>query len=120
MTDRLFVYGSLAPGRPNAHVLAEVPGTWETATVRGALRQQGWGAAIGYPGIVVDEGGGEVAGFVFSSGELGAHWTRLDRFEGEGYVRMLVPAKLETGTVVQAYIYALSGNGLSRSPSGDS
>jgi len=119
MTDRLFVYGTLAPGRPNTHVLAHVPGTWEAATVRGTLRQEGWGAAIGYPGIVVDERGGEVAGFVFSSEELDAHWARLDQFEGEGYVRMLVPAKLENGTFVQAYIYALNGNGVSQGPSGD-
>lgn len=107
MTDRLFVYGSLAPGRPNAHVLAQVPGTWEAATVRGVLRQAGWGAAIGYPGIVVDEHGDEVAGFVFSSEELDAHWARLDQFEGEGYKRVSVSARLEDGSVVQAQVYAL-------------
>ncbi|HEX7804433.1 MAG TPA: gamma-glutamylcyclotransferase family protein [Pseudoxanthomonas sp.] len=107
MTHRLFVYGSLAPGRPNAHVLAQVPGTWEAATVRGVLRQEGWGAAMGYPGIVVDERGEEVAGFVFSSEELDAHWLRLDRFEGEGYQRVPVSARLEDGSVVQAQVYAL-------------
>lgn len=41
MTRRLFVYGTLAPGRPNAHVLAEVPGEWEPATVQGTLLQEG-------------------------------------------------------------------------------
>lgn len=107
MTDRLFVYGSLAPGRANAHVLAEVPGTWEAATVRGTLRHEGWGAAIGYPGIVIDEHGEEVAGFVFCSEELSSHWARLDRFEGEGYQRVPVSARLEDGSVVQAQVYAL-------------
>ena len=107
MTDRLFVYGSLAPGRPNAHALAQVPGTWEAATIRGVLRQEGWGAAIGYPGIVVDEHGEEVAGFVFSSDELDALWARLDQFEGEGYKRVSVSARLEDGSVVQAQVYAL-------------
>jgi hypothetical protein len=34
MTDRLFVYETLAPARPNEHVLAEVPGTWAPATVQ--------------------------------------------------------------------------------------
>lgn len=120
MTDRLFVYGSLAPGRANAHMLAKVPGTWETATVRGTLRHEGWGAAIGYPGIVIDERGDEVAGFVFSSEELSAHWAQLDQFEGEGYVRVLAPAKLGNGTLVQAYVYALSGSGASRGSSDDS
>ena len=47
MIEHLFVYGSLAPGRPNEHVLSEVEGSWETASVTGSLRQEGWGAAIG-------------------------------------------------------------------------
>jgi gamma-glutamylcyclotransferase (GGCT)/AIG2-like uncharacterized protein YtfP len=37
MTNRLFVYGTLAPGRPNEHVFAEIPGRWEAATVKGKL-----------------------------------------------------------------------------------
>jgi gamma-glutamylcyclotransferase (GGCT)/AIG2-like uncharacterized protein YtfP len=120
MTDLLFVYGTLAPGRPNEHVLAEVPGTWQPATVKGTLRQEGWGAAVGYPGIVLDEIGSEVRGFVFSSDELAAHWTRLDEFEGEGYKRVLAPATLEDGTIVHAYIYALRGGDSSLRPSGGS
>ena len=80
MTDRLFVYGTLAPGRPNAHVLADVSGTWEPATVKGPLRQEGWGAAVGCPGIVLDNSGTDVQGFLFSSGELTALWTQLDEF----------------------------------------
>lgn len=108
MTTRLFVYGTLAPGRPNAHVLADVPGTWEKATVRGRLIEQGWGAALGYPGIIPSESGDEVHGFVFSSDELPAYWDRLDAFEGAGYVRVLVPARLDSGTVVDACIYALA------------
>mgnify|MGYP001545166559 FL=1 len=109
MMDRLFVYGTLAPGRPNEHVLADVPGTWESATARGTLLHEGWGAAVGYPGIVLAEGGDEVRGFVFSSPALPAHWARLDEFEGEGYERVLVPATLRDGVTVQAYIYALRG-----------
>lgn len=40
--ERLFVYDTLAPGRPNAHVLAEVGGQWEEGTVRGDLVERGW------------------------------------------------------------------------------
>ena len=108
-TERLFVYGTLAPGRPNAHVLATVPGTWEPATVRGTLHPEGWGAAAGYPGIVLDEHGDEVHGLVFSSDALAAHWQRLDAFEGEGYERVLTSATLADGTRIQAYIYRLGG-----------
>ena len=111
MTHRLFVYGTLAPGRPNEHVLADVPGEWEPATVIGTLLQEGWGAAAGYPGIVLDEHGGEVKGLLFSSESLAEHWARLDEFEGEGYERVLTTVKLEDGTAVDAYIYRLSGSG---------
>ena len=110
MTDRLFVYGTLAPGRPNEHVLVDLAGTWEPATVKGTLLQEGWGAAAGYPGIVLDDQGGDVHGFIFSAEALPAHWARLDAFEGDGYERVVTSAELEDGTVVTAYIYALKRN----------
>ncbi|RDZ28576.1 gamma-glutamylcyclotransferase family protein [Lysobacter silvisoli] len=108
MTDRLFVYGTLAPGRPNAHVLADVPGQWEPAQMRGRLLAEGWGAAAGYPGIVLDESAEPVDGLVFSSPELAAHWARLDEFEGEGYRRVPAVALLHDGRQVEAYVYELS------------
>jgi gamma-glutamylcyclotransferase (GGCT)/AIG2-like uncharacterized protein YtfP len=109
MAQRLFVYGTLAPGRPNEHVLADVPGTWEPATVRGRLLQQGWGAEAGFPGIVMDEGGPDVHGMLFSSEELNEHCERLDHFEGAGYERVLTSAKLHGGATALAYIYVLRG-----------
>jgi gamma-glutamylcyclotransferase (GGCT)/AIG2-like uncharacterized protein YtfP len=112
MTYRLFVYGTLAPGRPNAHVLAEVPGEWEPATVTGRLFREGWGAAAGYPGIVLDEHGEDVEGFLFSSQRLAEHWARLDAFEGVGYERVLTTATRKDGTAVDAYVYRLSPSGL--------
>lgn len=107
MPDRLFVYGTLAPGRPNAHVLAAVAGTWEPATVTGTLHPEGWGAAAGYPGLVLDAGGTEVRGLLFTSEELPAHWARVDAFEGEGYERVTVTARREDGTTVEAFVYAI-------------
>src|SRR6476620_6813311 len=109
MIDRLFVYGTLAPGRPNAHMLADVPGTWEPASVIGTLIPEGWGAAAGYPGIVLGEEGDEVEGWLFSSESLAEHWVRLDEFEGEGYERVLTTAKLSNSTRVEAGVYALRG-----------
>lgn len=111
MSHRLFVYGTLAPGRANAHVLADVPGEWEPATVTGMLLREGWGAAAGYPGIVLDPQGGEVDGSLFSSEKLAEHWARLDEFEGEGYERVVTAVKRRDGTVVDACIYKLSENG---------
>lgn len=112
MTSRLFVYGTLAPGRPNEHILSNVPGKWQPATVTGTLFQEGWGAAIGYPGIVLDEHGAQVEGFLFSSDALAEHWARLDEFEGEGYERVMTLAKLDGGSIVDAYIYSLSENAI--------
>lgn len=109
-TNRLFVYGTLAPGRPNEHVLADIPGEWEPATVIGTLLPEGRGATAGYPGIVLGDEGGEVEGLLFSSENLAEHWGRLDEFEGEGYERVLTTATLKDGRTVEACIYRLRGN----------
>lgn len=107
MIECLFVYGTLAPGRPNEHVLGEVGGSWEAASVTGRLRQEGWGAEMGYPGLDLDEKGEEIAGFLFTSENLSAYWEKLDAFEGSAYERVLTSAKLEDNRAVDAYVYAL-------------
>jgi gamma-glutamylcyclotransferase (GGCT)/AIG2-like uncharacterized protein YtfP len=107
MLNRLFVYGTLAPGRPNEHVLADILGKWEPGTVKGTLLQEGWGAKVGFPGIVLDQDGGEVRGFLFSSDALAEHLPRLDAFEGGGYERVATQVQLDGG-LVDAYIYVLS------------
>jgi len=66
MTRCLFVYGTLGPGRPNEHVLTAIGGTWEEASVKGHLKPHGWGADMGYPGIVLDDAGDDVHGFIFA------------------------------------------------------
>ncbi|MEL6246612.1 MAG: gamma-glutamylcyclotransferase family protein [Cyanobacteria bacterium J06648_16] len=110
MTHPLFVYGTLAPGRPNEHVLAHVVGEWKPATVTGTLLQAGWGAAMGYPGIVLNQDGSKIEGFLFSSKHLAEHWARLDKFEGEGYERVLTTVQLKDGTTTNAYIYTICTN----------
>jgi gamma-glutamylcyclotransferase (GGCT)/AIG2-like uncharacterized protein YtfP len=109
VTEHLFVYGTLAPGRPNEHVMADVRGTWQPATVKGRLLQHGWGAAVGFPGIVLDEDGPEVDGMLLSSGDLGESWERLDDFEGAGYERVQTLVNLRDGRTVVAHIYVLRG-----------
>lgn len=107
MPPRLFVYGTLAPGRENAHLLAPLPGDWQPATVRGTLHPQGWGAALGYPGLVLHDDGDLVAGQVFTSDALDAHWAGLDDFEGDGYARVTTIARLQDGRAVDAWVYGL-------------
>ncbi len=107
MLARIFVYGTLAPGRPNAHILSHLPGSWQKATIRGHLLQAGWGAQQGYPGVVIDPAGETVEGFILSSDALEGEWKRLDEFEGDQYERTATQAQLEDGQVVEAYVYQL-------------
>ena len=105
VSARLFVYGTLAPGRPNERILAGVAGKWETATVCGELVDRGWGAAHGYPALVLQPDGVEVSGYVFTSDALAEHWAALDDFEGPGYERVLTEARIEGGAIVDAWVY---------------
>lgn len=107
--DGLFVYGSLCPGGSNEHILAPLRGTFEAGTVRGRLLQLGWGAAMGYPAIVLDPGGDPVPGYLFRSERLSNAWPELDAFEGEQYQRTPTAVELESGRRVTAFIYALRG-----------
>jgi len=106
--NKLFVYGTLAPGKPNEHVLSGYSGTWVVGSVKGKLYEQGWGAALGFPGLVLDEAAGEVVGQVFSSDELPSLWSMLDEFEGEGYQRVLTSVELVNGDIIEAYVYEIN------------
>ena len=81
---RLATYGTLAPGRVNNHQLADLSGRWLQGTVRGRLVEAGWGADLGYPGLILDPSGPPVEVYVFESPDLPGHWPRLDAFEGTG------------------------------------
>ena len=105
--ERLFVYGTLAPGRPNEHILSDIEGLWEKGIVKGTLHQEGWGADMGYPGISLEIEHEKVNGFLFSSKELFKKWDQLDQFEGEEYKRVITKVRLSNKQVVNAYIYAL-------------
>ena len=94
---RLVAYGTLAPGRPNHHQLNGLNGRWLEGGVRGALVQQGWGAALGYPALILDPDGPTVEVQIFESAELPSHWPRLDDFEGPGYQRVAVPVQTAEG-----------------------
>ncbi|MDO5633941.1 MAG: 4a-hydroxytetrahydrobiopterin dehydratase [Micrococcus sp.] len=106
--EQFAVYGTLAPGRPNAHIMAGLRGAWREGVVHGHLHESGWGAASGYPGIVLDDEGPAVHTFLFTSADLPTHWDRLDAFEGPGYQRTQTAVVLEDGRRVTAWIYALA------------
>ena len=104
---RLATYGTLAPGRANNHQLASLEGHWRTGVVKGELRDAGWGADLGYPGLVLEPSGQEVEVFVFESEDLPNHWDRLDAFEGPGYRRVTATVSTSEGEL-ETSIYVLA------------
>ena len=104
--SRLATYGTLAPGRVNHHQLADLAGHWRPGTVRGRLVEAGWGAAHGYPGLILDPSGEDVEVHLFESADLADHWPRLDAFEGPGYRRVVTQVATEDGAL-EASIYVI-------------
>lgn len=114
LINRLFVYGTLAPGQPNEHIVSGLNGTWLPGSVRGDLKQIGWGANMGYPGLVLNHQGAQIHGLVLSTDKLADFWGELDAFEGEEYQRVITPVVMESGETIEAYVYALSADVLSK------
>ncbi|MEL6128527.1 MAG: gamma-glutamylcyclotransferase [Cyanobacteria bacterium J06636_28] len=105
--ERLFIYGSLQPGGPNEHVLTAIGGDWEPAAIKGKLVEAGWGASMGYPGLVIGEHEDDVHGHVFTSSNLSTQWSHLDEFEGKEYERIVASVTLLSGKQVDAHVYVL-------------
>jgi gamma-glutamylcyclotransferase (GGCT)/AIG2-like uncharacterized protein YtfP len=104
---RLATYGTLAPGRANHHQLVHLKGQWQQGTVRGRLVEAGWGAALGFPGLILDPLGSAVAVHLFESEDLPGHWARLDAFEGAGYRRTATQVYTADGGL-DAWIYVIA------------
>ncbi|MEL0152189.1 MAG: gamma-glutamylcyclotransferase family protein [Halieaceae bacterium] len=111
----LFVYGTLAPGEVNAHVLSALDGSWTRAKVGGVLCDVGWGAAHGFPGMRLlrcasssdDAPSNFVSGLLFESEGLRELWPELDDFEGADYCCELTQAIFEDGTTKPCVVYAV-------------
>ncbi len=103
----LAVYGTLAPGEENEWVLHPLRGQWRAGFVCGQQFKPGsWGGGIEYPGMRWEPEGDHFAVQVFASVNLPNEWERLDEFEGEEYLRILVPVEQGDGAVAIANIYA--------------
>ncbi|MFK7891909.1 MAG: gamma-glutamylcyclotransferase family protein [Granulosicoccus sp.] len=109
--QRLFIYGTLAPGQVNHHVVADIPGDWQRASVRGTVIQLHCGPTEVYPGLIPgsdDELAGTVEGWVFSSEHLHSHWQRLDEFEGDEYERIVICVRIAESEFLEACVYAVN------------
>ena len=99
-TRKLVVYGTLAPGQPNHHVIADIVGSWVDCVVRGSVR-----AKHGLPVFAWNTSGPEIQAQLFVSGDLPQSWSRIDAFEGSAYRRHLIPTKHEGEfTVANVYV----------------
>ncbi len=96
---RLATYGTLGPGRPNDHQLSGLEGRWSIGSVRGDLFEGGWGAAQGFPGLILSPTGAPVTVDIFTSDDLPDHWSRLDAFEGPEYRRVATKVSTPDGVV---------------------
>lgn len=105
--ESLFVYGTLGPGRPNAHILEHIGGTGQEGHVAGSLLNKGWGAEMGYPGIVLDDSGNRVQDFLLISENLHNHWQVLDDIEGAEYERVPVNVMNAECETIKSCIYML-------------
>ena len=104
-SNHFAVYGTLAPGAPNHHVLESLSGEWRDGSVHGDLHERGRGAQQGYPAIRWNPRSGQVPVKLLVSEDLEHHWERLDELEGPEYQRILVPVYMGDQVVAVANIY---------------
>ena len=114
--NALFVYGTLAPGPVNAHVLALLSEAWMEAQISGSLNDAGWGAAHGCQGARLTDNDIDnmtadshptsvVNGVLFESNDLADFWQKLVDFEGIDYRSEVTTARLVTGGYRRCVVY---------------
>jgi hypothetical protein len=98
-SQRLAVYGSLAPDGANACQLAGLDGQWHDGTAKGIIEERD-----GFLEFQWTLRGRSIPVSVLSAPHLEAQFDRLDRFEGPRYRRILVPI-LADGRISVCNIY---------------
>lgn len=109
--NKLIIYGTLAPGKPNHHKISHIQGEWKSAILKGGkLESKGWGADLGFNGFVSTPENEQIdiSCYVLFSDDLSYHWHSLDEFEGDGYRRILAEYELENGLKGFGYIYGIN------------
>jgi len=101
----LFVYGTLAPGQSNHHIMDGMTGDWRPGHTYGHIGKCEWGEYKGFPAFTPDKNGQKITGQIFTSKDLPKHWARLDEFEGIAYKRVIIEAFLEGGQKEFCNIY---------------
>jgi gamma-glutamylcyclotransferase (GGCT)/AIG2-like uncharacterized protein YtfP len=106
LTERLFVYGTLAPGNDAWTVLEPwVVGEAAADAVVGQLYDTG----RGYPGATFGPGPDLVHGAVLVLGEPEFAFAALDRYEGDEYARITVRTRSGIDVATYAWTAPLTG-----------
>jgi gamma-glutamylcyclotransferase (GGCT)/AIG2-like uncharacterized protein YtfP len=103
--ERLVIYGTLAPGRENHHIIADIRGSYRACTVHGRIDR-----VDGLPYFTWAPAAKRLEAQLFSSAELPLKWDYLDRFEGAGYKRRLIPATSDRGLCVASIYLSTAGD----------
>lgn len=103
----LFVYGTLAPGQTNHHLLQPLRGIWQRGWIQGTLYPEGIGQIRGYPVVDLEQPAKRIDGHVLLSEDLPGCWAQLDAYEGPGYQRVRTRVHLDDETSIEAWVYAL-------------
>lgn len=101
---QLVVYGTLAPGNVNHHIISDIRGDWEDCTVNGHVCE-----INGLPLFVWEPRGPSLKAQLFTSSVLPSRWEQIDEFEGSYYRRTLIPVARNDGIVI-ANIYVAIHN----------
>lgn len=109
--NKLIIYGTLAPGKPNHHKISHIKGDWKSAVLKGGkLESKGWGADLGFNGYVPAKENEQtnISCYVLFSDGLIKYWEFLDEFEGVGYKRILAEYELGNGNKGVGYVYGIN------------
>jgi gamma-glutamylcyclotransferase (GGCT)/AIG2-like uncharacterized protein YtfP len=104
----LAVYGSLAPGNENHHLLRGLRSAWSEGYVEAVPADRGWGVSLGFAALVWKPGAPRHRVHLLRSPDLSATWARLDKFEGADYRRLLVPVWSGTNLLGVANLYSVA------------
>ena len=97
--NKLFVYGTLIPGRENHQILKDVEGNWGKFSVNGSIVEID---GLKYFQWIPKEKE-IIEGQLFESNNIIKYWKEIDRFEGQKYERQLACQKERDNLMVFTY-----------------
>jgi len=85
----LIVYGSLAPGESNHHIISHIDGVWSKAFIKGKIVDNGWLTRNGYPEFqrVHENDAEKLEVLAFISQDLHLHWEHIMNLKVLNHIR---------------------------------